>query len=83
MNRSEQASGGGRSQRRSGTGGVREVHSSSNVYWISGLAEGRARKSVGYNPATALMEPFHPRHLFVFPEVDKGGSGEKGDKHRQ
>jgi len=47
MNRSEQASGGGRSQRRSGTGGVREVHSSSNVYWISGLAEGRARKSVG------------------------------------
>jgi len=46
-NRSEQASGGGRSQRRSGTGGVREVHSSSNLYWTSGLTEGQARKSLG------------------------------------
>jgi len=46
--------GGGRSQRRSGMGGVREVHSSSNVYWISGLAGGQTWKSFSDNPAKAF-----------------------------
>jgi len=34
--------------------GVREVHSSSNVYWISGLAGGQTWKSFSDNPAKAF-----------------------------
>ena len=53
--------------------GVRVVHSYSSVDCVPSLAEGLAKKSVGYNPATAHMESLPARNMIALPDRVESG----------